>query len=228
MSLIKYMCPTFEEELDSDTLISRVLDSHHSGEAEIAFFRGLLELIDNQPFNSVVVDSLLKRTPGDPDKWNTFENPDKWDVLKHDSYAVFPYGKEIKACTPLMLITSHKRKYKGESKEYIKRGEVRHFKAIYYEQMLSLFNIKSIDSEPEHVGFLEGQHPENPSDIALQPIIKSIETIASYINRKIDSLDGWREDSFVIIGKSARDDVYLLEEFYKNGQIEFAQLPKMT
>ncbi len=145
MAINRYVCPTFEEELEPKQLIDRILESRHSKGYERKYFEGLLEIINRTPFNIALIDGVIKGSPIDPSPdnpvskkliWVAFHPKwgKEWDVLKHNGYMLLPYKTQLETITPLLSVEFHTRKYIGSNSDGIKYGEVQITNRIRYDQ----------------------------------------------------------------------------------------------
>lgn len=145
MPIDKYICPTFEEDIEGKKLISRALNSHHSEGYERKFFEGLLKIVNESPFNTAFIEGVVKGTPMDPSpenplteklKWVAFHPQWKkeWEVLQHKTYMLVPYSKTVRAATPIFSVEFHTRKYKGRDTKFIAHDEIQQINRIRYDQ----------------------------------------------------------------------------------------------
>ena len=145
MTINRYVCSTFEEEIEPRKLIKRTLDSYHSREYERKFFWGLLEMVNKNPFSVALIDGVVKGSPMDPShdnplteklQWVAFHPQwgKEWEVLKHNGYILLPYKDKLETVTPLISVEFHARKYIGSNSGIISTGEIQHINRIRYDQ----------------------------------------------------------------------------------------------
>ncbi len=145
MAIDKYVCPTFEEEGEPEQLIRRTLDSHHKGEYEREFFKGLLGIINDLPLRVALIEGVVKGTPLDPSpdnplsqklNWVAFHPQwgKEWEVLRHTGYMLLPYNARLETVTPFLSVEFHTRRYIGNGSDFIKQGKVQTINRIRYDQ----------------------------------------------------------------------------------------------
>lgn len=145
MAINRYVCPTFEEELEPRSLIKRVLDSCHSQGYERKFFEGLLETINGTPLNIALINGIVKGSPMDPSPDNSLTKKlvwiafhprwgKEWEVIRHNGYMLLPYKTQLETITPLLSVEFHTRKYVGSNSDGIKYGVVQIINKIRYGQ----------------------------------------------------------------------------------------------
>lgn len=216
--------------------LSLIIDFHRKAKTEREFFRKLLQLINEAPFNVALVDGVAKGTPMAPDGYIGKHSP-RWAPIEMKSYMLVPYIDGVNAVTPLLSVEQSLFNYTGEDPEqvqfhirkFLRRGRKQEFAIVLTrENCKDLGELKrKIETDPatalESVINLGSFTPVDISGYPSGPIKEMRERINRFIEEsdKFMNIGCWAEvDFYGDIWTHNRIDDYF-EEYYRRGKIEF-------
>ncbi len=238
MPIIKFVCPTFSEDIEAEAPLSKILSLTSfpdlCTEQRMPFQERLNSIVTKAHELDIplaLVDGILDNTPAL--SYSTWESGrDIFELQEHRALSLLPIDTDPKPATLLAQIIYHRRKYIGEGHKDCPTGTEQRYLEVRYSESFGIFSLSesksgeiSVDRE---LGTVAGELPLTPANIPLNKFISAVEKFSSFIAfqpaiKTTDSTIHLNRYGFVCVEKSP-PDTDELHNFVRMKELRFMQV----